>query len=146
MKRCKYKSVIYTIELIFYYIFVFFALLFYVLAIVLEDKLFIKEMFIGLLVIILVRILLTLKIVLIDKTSKKNSVIFNKDYIVYKNQKYTVNNLTMGYFRFRISFLQGVLEFPTLRICSKDFKLNCYLMDKDIKNLKQMGYKIKEIK
>ena len=55
------------------------------------------------------------------------------------------NNVSIKYFKFYISILEECLVIPKIYINGYNSSIICYLSKKDIKKLKKMDFKFREI-
>lgn len=64
---------------------------------------------------------------------------------MYKNRTMYSNNVSIKYFKFYISILEECLVIPKIYINGYNSSIICYLSKKDIKKLKKMDFKFREI-
>ena len=84
--------------------------------------------------------------IVLNKYSK-NSIVFSCGYISYRKQKYSVDTLSLRYFKFQWTFLDTDLVIPKLVISTQNGEtIICYINKKQLKRLKnEINYNIKEI-
>lgn len=92
----------------------------------------------------LLMVLLELLIFILNNKSN-NSVIFEKEIIVYKGKTIYSNDASIKYFKFYISIIEPDLVIPKIYITGNNYQILCYLSKKDIKKLRKMNYQIKDI-
>lgn len=93
---------------------------------------------------VILRLFLELVICIVNRKAS-NSILFEEGKIVYKNRTMYSNNVSIKYFKFYISILEECLVIPKIYINGYNSSIICYLSKKDIKKLKKMDFKIREI-
>lgn len=93
---------------------------------------------------VLLWLLLELIIFILNKKAN-NSILFEKEKIIYKNRTMFSRNITIKYFKFYISIIEPCLVIPKLYINENNLSVICYLSKKDKEKLKKMNFDIKEI-
>lgn len=88
--------------------------------------------------------LLNLIIFILNKKAN-NSILFEEAKMLYKDRTLYSNNVSIKYFKFHISIIEQSLIIPKTHINGNNLSVTCYLSKKDIKKLKKMNFKIKEI-
>lgn len=84
-------------------------------------------------------------VIFILNKKAKNSVVFTKEKIVYKNRTIYINDVSIKYFKLYISVIYRVLLIPKVLINGTNISITCYLSKRDVKALKKMNYEIKEL-
>jgi len=99
-----------------------------------------------LLVVFVAKNIIELCFWLINNYSKK-SVLFTKEYVVYKGEKYFIRDISFRYLTFQWALLESVAVVPKLIISFRNSQnLTCYISKKELKKLKRdLEYEIVEI-
>ena len=84
-------------------------------------------------------------IIFILNKKANNSILFEEGKMLYKNRTMFSNNVSVKYFKFYISIIEPSLVIPKIHINGNNLSVTCYLSKKDIRKLKKMNFKIKEI-
>lgn len=86
-------------------------------------------------------------IVVINVLNKiaKAKIVFEEGKIRYKDRIMYANNVSIKYFKFHISITDPSLIIPKIHINGNNLAVTCYLSKKDIKRLKKLNFKVKEI-
>lgn len=76
-----------------------------------------------------------------------NALVFTKEYILYKGNKYFVDEVSLKYFKFQWTFLESVIVFPKLVIVIPNAKnIICPVTKRELRRLEtHLGYKIIKI-
>ena len=92
-------------------------------------------------------VLWTLLITIISLTNRiaKNSIIFEEGKIRYKDRCVYANDISIKYFKFYISVVEPNIVIPKVYINGNNLSVTIYLSKRDVKKLKKMKFKIKEI-
>ncbi len=79
---------------------------------------------------------------LVDKKAT-NRIVFEKDRICYKGNRFYKNDAILRYFKFYVSVFDPLLVIPKLHIHINGLSIVCYLSRNDIRKLKKDNYDIK---
>lgn len=89
---------------------------------------------------------LTLIIIFILDRKAKNCVFFEDRKLTYKNRTLFADEVSVTYFKFYLNFTCELLVIPKILIEGKDFSVSLYFSRRDLKRLKKMGFKVKEVR
>ena len=119
------------------------SLVYFVCCLLIDNSINITSLIINISCLLL-WVFLNLIIFILNKKAN-NSILFGEEKMSYKKRTLYSNNVSIKYFKFRISFIEPSLVIPKIHINGNNLSVTCYLSKKDIRELKKMNFEIKEI-